>query len=470
MAQVGTSVSSRASGNSTPWRPGTGQTEDRARLARYAEALAFYEGSQWPGRRQRGETRLTFNYARALVCKMASYVFPAPVTFSVPAPSPDLDAAARRAELALAEVAADLDLGQLDIELCVDAAVLGDAALKVTWDGATGRPVVAAVDPATLTAWWAPDNPRRMLRVAQTYELPGAAIPAAFGVQAVAGLGLAPERGYETVEEWTADRWWVRVAGQTVRDERNPYGWIPYLIAPNNPRPHAFWGESDLADLYDVCRELNGRMSVLSKVLELSGAPIAVLENVDGSEGITVGPGAKWELPEGAKAYLLDLLGGGGVGLHVQYVDLLYRSLHHLSETPRTAFGDAGRDLSGAALEVEIQPLVQKVGRKRRTWEAVFRRRNALLLDLLERFGGLDLGGLRRTTTIWPSVLPSDTEGMIRNQARLVAGGIHSRRTAVAALGGNDPEGELARVLEEMRQFSSLDAQASALSAVTSPL
>ncbi len=107
---------------------------------------------------------------------------------------------------------------------------------------------------------------------------------------------------------------------------------------------------------------------------------------------------------------------------------------------------------------------------KQRTWEAVFRRRNALLLDLLERFGGLDLGGLRRTTTIWPSVLPSDTEGMIRNQARLVAGGIHSRRTAVAALGGNDPEGELARVLEEMRQFSSLDAQASALSAVTSPL
>ncbi len=458
MAQGGTSAGWRVPASAPPWKPGPGQTEDRARLARYAEALAFYEGSQWLGRRQRGETRLTFNYARALVRKVASYVFPAPVTFSVPAPSPDLEAAARRAELALAEVAAELDLGQLDIELCVDASVLGDAALKVTWDGAMERPVVAAVDPATLTAWWAPDNPRRMLRVAQTYELPGAAIPAAFGIQTVAGMSLTAERGYETVEEWTPDRWRVRVAGQTVRDEPNPYGWIPYLIAPNNPRPHAFWGESDLTDLYDVCRELNGRMSVLSKVLELSGAPIAVLENVDGSEGITVGPGAKWELPEGAKAYLLDLLGGGGVGLHVQYVDLLYRSLHDLSETPRTAFGDAGLDLSGAALEVEIQPLVQKVGRKRRTWEAVFRRRNALLLDLLERFGGLDLGGVRRTTTIWPSVLPSDVEGMIRNQARLVAGGIHSRRTAVAALGGNDPEGELARVLEEWREIASAGA------------
>ena len=256
------------------------------------------------------------------------------------------------------------------------------------------------------------------------------------------------------VEEWTAGRWRVAAAGQPVRDEANPYGWIPYLVLPNNPRPHGFWGESDLVDLFDVCRELNRRLSVLSAVLELSGAPIAVLENVDGSEGITVGPGAKWELPEGAKAYLLDLLGGGGVGLHIQFLDQLYRALHDLSETPRTAFGDAGRDLSGAALEVEIQPLVQKVGRKRREWDAFLRGRNALLLDLLERFGGQDLGGLRRTSAIWPGVLPSDAAGLVRTQAQLVASGIHSRRTAVAALGGTDPEGELARVLEERSAFS----------------
>jgi hypothetical protein len=223
----------------------------------------------------------------------------------------------------------------------------------------------------------------------------------------------------------------------------------------NDPRPHAFWGESDLTDLYDVCRELNGRMSVLARVLELSGAPIAVLENVAGSEGITVGPGAKWELPEGAKAYLLDLLGGGGVKLHVDYVNLLYRALHALAETPRTAFGDSGRTLSGAALEVEIQPLVQKVHRKRRLWEGVFRQRNERMLDLLERFGGLDLGGLRRTETIWPSVLPSDTDSAVRNATQLVAHGIHSRRTAIADLGGDDPDGELARVIDELRAFGS---------------
>jgi hypothetical protein len=272
----------------------------------------------------------------------------------------------------------------------------------------------------------------------------------------VDATGLAPDRTYPVIEDWTAERWTVEVAGQRVRDVANPYGWIPYVIAPNNPRPHVFWGESDLVDLYDVCRELNGRMSVLAKVLELSGAPIAVLENVDGSEGITVGPGAKWELPEGAKAYLLDLLSGGGVGLHVEYVTLLYRVLHDLSETPRTAFGDSGRALSGAALEVEVQPLVQRVRRKRAAWEGVFRQRNARLLDLLERFGGQDLGGLRRTTTIWPSVLPSDTDSAVRNAAQLVANGIQSRRTAVAGLGSDDPEGELTRVLEEAQRLAAI--------------
>jgi hypothetical protein len=137
-------------------------------------------------------------------------------------------------------------------------------------------------------------------------------------------------------------------------------------------------------------------------------------------------------------------------------VNLLYRSLHDLSETPRTAFGDAGRDLSGAALEVEIQPLVQKVGRKRRLWDGFYARRNTLLLDLLERFGGEDVAGLRRTTTVWPSVLPSDTDSAVRNAVSLVAGNIQSRRTAIAALGGDDPEAELARIAVEHATFAAV--------------
>jgi hypothetical protein len=434
------------------WPPGVVTTADRERFAAYADALRFYQGAQWRDRPRRGETRLTLNYARSLVRKVAAYVFPAPATFAVRDGTEGEDASRRanRAERILAETITHLDLARLDIELCVDGAVVGDAAVKVTWDAGAAGPVVAPVDPATLVVEWLPDNPRRVLTVTQVYGLSGSGVRALFGAVLSGIEGALPNRAYPVVERWTAEHWRVEIAGQVVRDQANPYGAIPYVIVPNNPRPHAFWGESDLIDLIDVCRELNARMSGLSHVLAVSGAPITVLENVDGSEGISVGPGAKWELPEGARAYLLDLLGGGGVGLHVQYVDLLYRALHDLSETPRTAFGDAGRDLSGAALEVEVQPLIQKVQRKRRVWDAFYRQRNALLLEYLERFGGVELGGLRQTETIWPSILPSDIDGAVRNAAQLVAGGIHSRRTAVAALGGADPEGEFARVLAEL--------------------
>lgn len=437
------------------WPAGSLRPDDRARFANYDRWRTFYDGEQWTGRPLRGETRLTFNYARALTRKIASYVYSGPVRFSV-LPNGADDAVANQAEIALGQVIRANGLDQLDLDLCIAASVLGDAVVKVTWDARLARPVVVAVDPAGLTVSTAGDDPRRVDRLAHRYWLSGEQLEPVLGARID---GWQAGKRYRVIETWTDAAWTVAVDGSVVQDGRNPYGWVPYVIAVNNPTSGSFWGESDLVDLVDVCRELNGRMSVLARVLEMSGAPIAVLENVDGSEGIAVGPGAKWELPEGAKAYLLDLLQGGGVGLHIEYVNLLYRALHDLSETPRTAFGDSGRALSGAALEVEIQPLVQKVRRKRQGWEAFHRERNWRILDLLERYGGVQLGGLRETETIWPSVLPSDIDGSVRNAVALVQSGIQSRRTAYAALGGTDPEGEMSRVMEEARSREGAQAR-----------
>lgn len=450
---------------------------DRARRVRYAQHRAFYRGEQWEERRRRRETRLVINYARALVRKVVSYALPEPVGFTVPAPElpPDPSPAddtiggeapeaadlvrarqaaggvaagrsANRVEVLLGELLDELDADRLDFALAIDAAVLGDGAIKVTWDTAAKRPRLGAVDPATLLAWWSPDAPTEAQRYQQHYVMTGAAI---VGMGWAAAGALDPDRAYRVVEDWTAERWSISVAGQMAVNGANPYGWLPYLVLANNPSASEFWGESDLPDLLDVCRQLNKRVSVLGDLLDLSGAPIAVLENVEGSEGIVVGPGAKWELPEGSRAYLLDLLSGGGVGLHIQYIEELRTALHDLAETPRTAFGEAGRAVSGAALETELQPLVQKVKRKRRGMDSLYRRRNAMLLDLMERFGGAPIGGLRRTVTVWPAILPSDREAEARIGAQLIAAGVRSRRSVAADLGEEDPDGELERLIEE---------------------
>jgi hypothetical protein len=429
-----------------PWA-----TRDAARRAGYRELLDFYEGRQWPGKPLPGERRLTANYARALVRKGVSYLFPEPVVFSAVPDGADEAAQARaqRAEVALAAVYAANDLASVDFNAAIDAGVLGDGAFKVTWDAAEGRPVVTPVDVQQLSVWWDPDDPRRVVRVVQRRAMDGESVRQYVGASDYGRTDARTHGPTTLVEDWRPDGFTLTVGGAVVRDGPNPYGWLPYVIFANAPRPQEFWGESDLTDLLDAGRELNRRLSVVSRILELSGNPIAVLENVESAEGIQVGPGALWELPEGAKAYLLDLLGGGGVGLHLQYIDLLYRVLHDLAETPRTAFGDSGRNLSGTALEVEIQPLVQKVKRKRRVWDSVFARRNALVLDLLARFGGLDIGEVRRMVALWSPILPSDRDALVRNEIQLVEHGLHSRRTALAHLGTEDPEQELALVAYE---------------------
>ncbi len=435
--------------------PGWLDGRDIERMNRYREYLDFYGGQQWTGRRRAGETRLTLNYARTLVQKTASYLFPRPVTFNVVPDGAGQEEVVRRAERALNEVFARHDQHTIDFQSALDSAVLGDGAFKVTWSGRRGAPLVVPVDPASVWAWWEPDNPNEIYRVVQRYTIateesgrlfPGARVPDQWGAS----------KRLTVVEDWDANHYYVSLGGEHVINEPNPYGFIPYVIYPNIARPHEFWGASDLEDLVDVCRELNQRMTTLSRILHVAGYPITVLENVTGSDGIRAEAGAIWELPEDSRAYLLDML-GSGVGLHIDYVNLLYRQLHDLSETPRTAFGDSGRSLSGVALEVEIQPLIQKVMRKRRVWDAVYRKRNAMILALLEQYDGANFDGLRRTETVWGEVLPSDREGLVRSEAQLVAAGIQSHHQAMSQLGDTDPKRTWTEVLDERAALRAIE-------------
>ena len=217
---------------------------------------------------------------------------------------------------------------------------------------------------------------------------------------------------------------------------------------PNVSEPKQPWGSSDVGPLAEPNRELNRAFSQLSQILELSGNPIAVLEGVAGSEDIAVEPGAVWEVPERARAYLLDLLQGGGAALHRDYIDLVYRTLHDLGESPRTAFGQNPAGLSGVALNVELDPVARKVARKRLIRTPVYERRAMLALRLLARYEGLAIDGLQ-AEALWGPVLPADRSRQVADERSLVEAGIRSRRTAAERLGSEDPEAEWARVQEE---------------------
>ncbi len=496
---------------------------DGDRLRRYREHLDFYHGQQWTGAPRRRDRRLTFNYARAMVDKVTSYLMTG-LDFAVD-PTADTDEAralAARTESALRRVWDENNLDQLDFETELDAAILGDAAFKVTWDP-HGRPCtpdqgadspregcvrVTAPDVQGLFAWWRGDDPARVWRVASRYYLAPEEAEALFQV------APAPRSGglSTVVEGWTESELEIWLDERLIERGPNPYGFIPFVLYPNLREAKAVWGVSDLAAIIEPARELNRALSQLSHILELSGNPIAVLENVTDAHDIAVAPGAVWEIPPEARAYLLDLLQGGGVRLHVEYIDLIYRTLHDLGESPRTAFGENRGGLSGVALNTELDPLLKKVQRKRLIRSAAYRRRNEMILRLLDRFapteraaatdpvrhtataagtprtagpaasasangahrtsessapaggdGARPTGGRGpasyapyRTRIVWGPVLPQDRSRQVTDERALVAAGIHSRRRAADALGVEDPDAEFARWLDEQTRFQAV--------------
>jgi len=414
---------------------------DRDRQKRYRELLDFYGGRQWSGS-NRGEKRLTFNYTKVVIDKVTSYLMSG-MHFTATAADDSKEAGeqAKRAEAILEKVRQDNNLSQLDFETEIDCAILGDGCFKVIWNDQAKNVRVTSPDVQGIYAWGLADDSLTLRRLASRYRLSAEEAEELYNVK--------PSARTATVTElWTDDSLGLWLDDKLIEQKPNPYGFIPFIIYPNLREPKNFWGISDLSPLLEPQRELNRAMSQLSKILELSGNPIAVLENIEESEDIAVSPGAVWNLPEDAKAYLLDLLQGGGVNLHIEYINLLYRTLHDVAEAPRAAFGGGGHNLSGVALEIELQPLLQKVWRKRLIRTEVYNRRNRLILKMFEKYADEDFNKCR-LNTVWSPVLPRDLSVIVSNEQTMVQNGIHSRRRAMAELGIKDPELEFNRWLEE---------------------
>ena len=115
------------------------KNRDRDRLQKYTEALDFYNGKQWPAAdpRTRNARRLTLNYVKTIINKTSTYVMAGATINAIPhSDSDEHVAAAAAVEAFLTEVADANGLARLDLVTEIDAAVLGDAAYKVTWDAA----------------------------------------------------------------------------------------------------------------------------------------------------------------------------------------------------------------------------------------------------------------------------------------------------------------------------------------------
>ena len=453
------------------------RARDGQRLRRYQDLLDFYEGKHF-ARERRGRTSLAVNYARVVADKGVSYLFGRGVHFSVPAEANDAPSPSRRrgeggrlsersgdAERILNRVAEENDLDLVLLQAATNASVLGDAALKLFWDAASGRARVVGVDPFRFFPTWAGDDVSTLREVALAGQLSLVEAQERFGItdfgsraaltltlsQRERGPGLLPGAGVvDTLELWTATRFRLVVGDQVVRDGPNPYGFIPFVHVPNLQPPNSSWGVSDLTHLIPLNRELDERMSDQADMIRYHADPPVVFRGVEEHSDLPVGPGTVWDLPRDADVALLEWR--GNTPAVQDHIERVLRAIYDVSETPRTSFGDSGRLLSGVALETELQPLVHRTLRKRVSWSAALRQCARMLLLLTERFEpGRAPGAFApyRSQVIWPQMLPRDDDADARRNLGLVQGGLRSHRQAMEALGELDPEMELQRIREE---------------------
>lgn len=272
-----------------------GTAEDQQRFANYPDYAQFWNGQQWQGRpRNPADVRLVMNYARSLLRKAVSYTLGDAVHHEIRAGKDAGEDAAQDAENRLAAALELAGADELDHQLLTDALVYGESIAKVTWSTERGAVQLSAIHPNNVIVWADPATRDRPHRLMHGYYMAGHTVAQHFKLPREIEAGSTSRELYPVIEDWTADTWSVSVNGWPVIAEPNPYKTIPYAMLINEPQTGRVWGMSDVVDMVDVCREINSRLSTLSNVLELSGAPIAVFEGVTGTEGITARPGARW--------------------------------------------------------------------------------------------------------------------------------------------------------------------------------
>ena len=201
---------------------------DLDRIKNYKELLDFYHGRHWEGYPRRGEKRLTFNYTKVVIDKITSYLMSG-TNFTVESieDSDEARARAQRAEQALHRVYEENNLEQLDFETEIDCAILGDACFKVIWDTERKGVRITTPDIQGIYAWWLGDDPSRVWRVASKYNLSSEEAEILYKVK-------PKSKTADVVELWTAQEFELWLDETLVEKKPNPYGFIPFIIHPNN--------------------------------------------------------------------------------------------------------------------------------------------------------------------------------------------------------------------------------------------
>ncbi len=411
--------------------------EEEQRLARMQRAWRAYAGElKKPLLPKPGEadTNVRLNFGRMIVDKGVAFLF---------GEAPDIDAnngtTVESAADATTENEVDRDLDAawaqnlapiLLQNIAINGAVCGTAFVKIQPPPRGKKyPRLVIIDPATIVPFLDPEDFEHV----EGYRITWNAMDPSTGqmTEYVQSITENEAGKWEIVEQ---NRPPTQKAWTTTSSTVWPYDFCPIQACQNRAMPNQFWGQSDLEeDVIEINHSLNFLASNVNKIIAFHAHPKTWGTGFQGVD-LRIPVDGLVALPPGATLQNLEMQ--SDLGSTLAFYEKMKEAIHEISSIPEIATGMVNGlgQLSGVALQVLYQSLVELTKKKRLTYGDLISRLSQCMLEMMGHGSDVEI------TIHWPDMLPVDD--LSTGQTMLIYEQLGVSKSTILARLGFDPEEE----------------------------
>lgn len=410
------------------------KSDESNRIEKFKKAWRIYYGEHdkplkvQPGK---ADDNLRLNFARVIVDKGVSFLFGKEVGFDT-----NVEGEATTEDDWLKGFWQQNRKMTLLQKAALNGGVCGHVFVKLKVQAGLTYPRLIVLDPETVSVKLAADDMEQVEQYLIQYPSVDAKTGKPVGVRQVIERDNFRWKITDQVGDLQALEW------RTVNEEVWPWAFAPVVECQNLPAPNEFWGVSDLEnDIIEANGAINFVMSNLLKIIRFHAHPrtwgsgMTAKELKSGVDDTLIFPN-----PD---ARLQNLEMQSDLTSSIELYKRLKEALHELSRIPEVATGkvENSGSLSGVALEILYQPLIEKTEMKRQLYGEMLAEVNKRALAL----GGH--GEEQIVETVWPEMLPKDP--MVERQAAMVDKQLGVSSQTILSKLGYDPDTEKERKAAE---------------------
>lgn len=232
-----------------------------------------------------------------------------------------------------------------------------------------------------------------------------------------------------------------------------PYPFAPIFTAQNLPNPNEAWGVSDLPpDLIAMNNVLNFVQSNTARIIKFHAHPKTVARGVHADQ-VVVSPDDILFVPS-MDSDLKNLEMQSDLSSSLNFASVLRTDMDEQSRVPAVALGRLQDmphgDVSGIALQLMFQPLLEKTTLKRRNYGSLIRDVSRAILVVMGKIG-IDEYEDYPISLNWQSLLPTDSLKEVQASLLLAQIGV-SQSTILQELGYSPEDEEDKKAAEDARK------------------